>query len=258
MLTEHVADADAVPWRRGETEGLPFECQVLLDGADGGPEALRFRFDPALSVYAHMHLVSQFQLLIGGAMDLPKPGMKLRPVAVHYTDHNLPYGPFSVADGHEVLVLHPRQGGLVTMKDREARRQIHLGGRELSGMAKDVQWQRLPGAAGLRGKTLISGRGPEVVIVECPAGATIGGEAAPFGRYEVVLEGSVEAGSSTLTRASLRYVVGDDAPSPLRAGPRGATVALLTFDADALAGGVTGEGIGAAAGEAMARIVAAI
>ena len=98
------------PWKRRRTEGVTFECQVLLSGEDGGPEALRFRFDDCPSVYAHMHLTAQFQLLLGGAMDFPRGVKHLEAPAIHYTDHNMPYGPFAVSGGHDMLVLHPEGG----------------------------------------------------------------------------------------------------------------------------------------------------
>ena len=68
----YIVDAANAPWKRGSTEGVTFACQVLLSGEDGGPEALRFRFDDCPSVYAHMHLTAQFQLLLNGTMDFPR------------------------------------------------------------------------------------------------------------------------------------------------------------------------------------------
>src|SRR5271167_28621 len=129
VLDEYIVEPAAIPWRQGQVAGITFKCQILLSGTDGGPEALRFRFDPCPSVFAHMHLTSQFQLLLQGRMDFPKSTMKLRGIAVHYTDHNLPYGPFAVSGDHDMLVLHPKQGGLISMADRDARRQINLKGR---------------------------------------------------------------------------------------------------------------------------------
>ncbi len=256
MLKQYVVDPAQAPWKRSQTEGITFRCQVLLSGAGGGPEAIRFQFDPCLSVYAHMHLTSQFQLLLGGAMDFPKESMKLRPPAVHYTDHNMPYGPFSVAAGHDVLVLHPKQGGLISMADRTARRQINLGGREHSGMDKDAEWLDAPGYEGSRCKVLIPHvLGPEAVMLECRPHTAIALGAAPHGRYEVVLKGSIVAEGRTLAPPGFRYVRGDERPSSLAAGPEGATVIFLSFDKDALEGGLTGEGIAVAAAEAMARAI---
>src|ERR1700686_389403 len=156
MLSEYIVEPAAIPWRQGQVAGITFRCQILLSGADGGPEALRFRFDPCPSVFAHMHLTSQFQLLLHGRMDFPKSTMRLRSLAVHYTDHNFPYGPFAVASDHDMLVLHPRQGGLITMADRDARRQINLKGRHFYGGAADTQWTFLPEFGGARAKLLIA------------------------------------------------------------------------------------------------------
>ena len=256
MLKQYVVDATQVPWKRGQTEGITFRCQVLLDGKDGGPEAIRFQFDPCLSVYAHMHLTSQFQLLIGGTMDFPKESMRMRPPAVHYTDHKMPYGPFAVGAGHDVLVLHPKQGGLISMADRGARKQINLAARELSGMDKDIEWLSFPEYQGSRCKMLIPHvLGPEVVMLECQRGTRIALGPAPYGRYEVVLKGSVLLDGQALASPGLRYVRGEELPEPLVAGPDGATVIFLSFDKDALSGGLDGDALAASATEQLARAI---
>ncbi len=75
-----------------QVAGIAFKCQVLLGRADGDQEVIRFRFDPCPSVFAHMHLTSQFQLLLRRRMHFPKATMKLCGIAAHYTDHSFPYG----------------------------------------------------------------------------------------------------------------------------------------------------------------------
>ena len=116
----YIVDSANAPWKRSSTEGITFACQVLLEGEDGGPEALRFRFDACPSVYAHMHLTAQFQLLLSGTMDFPRGVKHLQAPAIHYTDHNMPYGPFAVSAGHDMLVLHPRAGGIISMANLDA------------------------------------------------------------------------------------------------------------------------------------------
>jgi len=76
-----------------------------------------------------------------------------------------------------------------------------------------------------------------------------------YGRYGVVLKGAVAIEGHILGSPGFRYVRGDEHPLPLQAGPDGATLALLSFDPDALAGGLTGEGLSAAAAQAMARAI---
>ena len=255
-LVTYVADPASTPWRRGATEGITFNCQVLLGGEDGGPEAIRFRFDPTLSVYAHMHLTAQFQLLIGGSMNFSRDALNLRPVGVHYTDHNTPYGPFSVGEEHDVLVLHPRQGGLMTMGNRTARREINLAGRVLQGLDSEMEWTSVAGAPDVRYKVLIPHAfGPEVVMLECAPGLEVPVESAPYGRYEVVLSGSMIADGRELGPPGFRYALGEERPAPVRAGPEGATLIFLTFDANAFEGGLTGEGIALDAAEAMAQAI---
>jgi hypothetical protein len=255
-VTVIVVNPATVPWQDGETEGLTFRCQVLLRGDDGGPEAVRFRFDPTPSVYAHMHLTSQFQLLLAGSMDMPRGKMDLRPLAVHYTDHCVPYGPFSVGRDHDMLVLHPKQGGLISMADQRARRAINLTGRLIVGASHTEEWRAIPGSGGATMKSLVPPElGPPVSVVRLPAGTGLALGPAPFGRYAVVLEGSVEADGQQLGPPGIRYDESTEPSPPLIAGPTGADVAVLTFDADALRGGLTGEGISLAAADAMAQAI---
>ncbi len=256
MLNEYIVEPAAIPWRKGQIADVTFKCQILLSGADGGPEALHFRFDARPSVFAHMHLTSQFQLLLQGRMDFPKSTMKLRGIAVHYTDHQFPYGPFAVADEHDMLVLHPRQGGLITMADRDARRQINLKGRHFYGGAADTQWTLLPEFEGVRSKILIPPTsGPYAVMIECPPRTRVTLPSAPDGRYEVVLGGSASVSGRALVPPGLRYVHDDKEVAPLEAGPDGATLMLLAFDEDARQGGLTGDGLSVAAAAAMERAI---
>jgi hypothetical protein len=256
MQDTYVVDAAAAPWKRSASEGVAFACQVLLSGEDGGPEALRFRFDDCPSVYAHMHLTSQFQLLLGGAMDFPRGVKHLEALAIHYTDHNMPYGPFAVSGNHEMLVLHPRAGGIISMANRDARRQINLQGRLYAGLAADAEWHPVPNADPAQFKLLMPpGYGPAAVLTRAPAQAALAMPPAEFGRYEVVLEGSVIVDGRELGPPGFRYVRGADVAPPLLTGSAGATVAFLTFDRDALEGGITGEGLSVEAAEAMARAI---
>jgi hypothetical protein len=252
----HVVDTAKAPWKRSATEGITFACQVLLSGEDGGPEALRFRFDDCPSVYAHMHLTSQFQLLLGGSMDFPRGVKHLEALAIHYTDHNMPYGPFAVSANHDMLVLHPKAGGIISMANLDARRQINLRGRIFASLAADSEWQPLPGADHSAFKLLMPPDfGPAAIVVRTPGHAALAMPAAAFGRYEVVLDGSVIMDGQEIGPPGFRYVRGEKAAEPVVTGDKGASVAFLTFDRDALEGGITGEGLAVEAAEAMARAI---
>jgi hypothetical protein len=256
VLKEYIVDPAVIPWRKGEVSGVTFMCQVLLSGADAGPEAFHFRFDPCPSVFAHMHLTSQFQLLLQGRMEFPKSTMKFHGIAVHYTDHNFPYGPFAVAGDHAMLVLHPKQGGLITMADREARRQINLKGRHLYGTAADAEWRLLPEFGSERSKTLIAPEsGPYAVMVEYPPRSVINLPAAPYGRYDVVIDGALTVSGRTLLAPGFRFVRDDKLVTPMKAGLDGATVMHLAYDQDTREGGLTGDGLSVAAAAAMERAI---
>jgi hypothetical protein len=248
VLNEYIVEPAEIPWRQGRIADITFKCQILLSGTEGGPEALHFRFDDCPSIFAHMHLTSQFQLLLQGRMDFPKSTMKLRGIAVHYTDHNFPYGPFAVAGGHDMLVLHPRQGGLISMADRDARRQINLKGRHLYGTAADIQWTLLPEFEGGRSKPLIPpASGAYAVMIDCPPRTPVNLPRAPYGRYEVVLAGSALVSGRTLFPLAFRYVHDDKEVAPVETGPDGTMLMLLALDQDAREGGLTGDRLSVAA-----------
>jgi len=91
-----------------------------------------------------------------------------------------------------MLVLHPRQGGLVSMADREARKQINLAGRQLVAMDQDRGWVEALGPEGVRCKFLLPpGAGPQAMLLESPRRWLMPVPVPAFGRYEVVLDGSV-------------------------------------------------------------------
>lgn len=256
MQHYYIVDTAKAPWKRSVTEGITFACQVLLSGEDGGPEALRFCFDDCPSVYAHMHLTSQFQLLLGGSMDFPRGVKHLEALAIHYTDHNMPYGPFAVSESHDMLVLHPKAGGIISMANFDARRRINLRGRIFASLAAESEWQPLPGADSSAFKLLIPPDfGPAAVVARAPAHAALAMPAAEFGRYEVVLDGSVIMEGQEIGPPGFRYVRGEQAAEPLVTGDNGARVVFLTFDRDALEGGITGEALAVEAAAAMARAI---
>ena len=79
--------------------------------------------------------------------------------------------------------------------------------------------------------------------------------ASPFGRYEVVLNGSASIAGSRLIPPGFRYVRNDSVVTPIETGSDGAILMLLAFDDDACEGGLTGEGLSVAAAAAMERAI---
>ncbi len=71
----------------------------------------------------------------------------------------------------------------------------------------------------------------------------------------MVLEGSVIVEGQEIGPPGFRYVRGDQPAEPLVTGENGGTVAFLTFDRDALEGGITEGSLAAEAAEAMARAI---
>jgi hypothetical protein len=153
-------------------------------------------------------------------------------------------------------VLHPKAGGIISMANLEARRQINLQGRLFASLACQSEWRPLPDAEHGTYKFLMPpGFGPAAVIVNATAHATLSMPAPEFGRYEVVLEGSAIMHGREIGPPGFRYVRGAEPAEPIVTGAEGAAIAFLSFDKDALEGGITGGGLAVEAAEAMARAI---
>ncbi len=221
-----------VPWKTlGLDGGGETQLQMYLKGKDGGPEAIRAQISEGYEVEPHFHLAAQFQLLLEGSMEFPI--FRLDAPAIHYTEHNVPYGPFKVSR-HDMLVLHTKPGGVVMMRDKKRRYQANTRGRELSRCAHEVDWEPMPGYPDARRKVLIpESCGPSAEIVECPPNMEFAAGAPEYGRYEVILSGSASADGKQLGPKGLRFVDAGENAGPLSCGPEGATLIVLTFDQDA-------------------------
>jgi hypothetical protein len=231
VTQEIVVDLSKIPWK---TYRGTYEIQIGLDGSQG-PELVRARF-PGREVEPHYHRAAQFQLLLDG--NLQFPNFRMEGIAVHYTDHNVPYGPFTTSGRHDMVVVHTKPAGVQYMKDairdEGLRKEINRGGREIHRSESDVEWQSVPGHESVRRKVLISLDGePAAEVVECAAGIELPSSPAPFGRYEFVVKGSVYLNGSKLPAETVRFVQGSEPSGPLLAGPEGASVVVLTFDSDA-------------------------
>jgi hypothetical protein len=231
MTQEIVVDLSKVPWKTYQGK---YEIQIGLDGSQG-PELVRARFS-GRKVEPHYHRAAQFQLLLDG--NLQFPDFRMEGIAVHYTDHNVPYGPFTTSGQHDMVVVHTKPAGIQYMKDavrdEALRKEINRTGREIHRSAGDIEWQPVPGHKGLRRKVLFSqDGGPAAEIVECPPGTELPGPAAPFGRYEFIVKGSACPNGSKLGPETVRFVQGTEPPAALCSSEEGATFVVLMFDGDA-------------------------
>jgi hypothetical protein len=224
-----VVDLSQIAWKQASESGRGYQYRICMDGGGDGPEAMQVRL-PGLDVPPHFHHAAQFQLLLKGSMQFSDRQMEA--LSVHYTDHDVPYGPFKPDSEHSMLILHAKSAGYAPMSDKEARKMINSRGREMEGCAREAKSEPLPGGGTCQ--TLLSNEdGVCAQIVECPAGAAFNAPAPRFGRYELILSGSATAGGQRLGPEALRFVQGSEPEAPLVGGPEGATFIVLTFDRDA-------------------------
>jgi len=233
MTQEIVIDLAKVPWEtmKGKN-GVTYRTQMGLDGSQG-PELVHLRAvghdsDP------HYHTGAQFQIFLDGYAQFPD--FRLEAVGVHYTDHNVPYGPFN--GDHDMIVVHAKPAGRRAMKDvlksEVLRREINRTGRQFHGSANTMEWEPTSNHKGARRKVLIpEGAGVSAQLVACPSGTELLEAPAPYGRYEFVIAGSAVLEGNQLGPECVRFVCGAERPTPLIAGSDGAVFLVLTFDEDA-------------------------
>src|SRR5260370_21088786 len=137
------------------------------------------------------------------------PTFRMDGVAVHYTDHNVAYGPHSRDGDHGFLVVHAKPAGLTRLKelkDKEARSEINRRGRHLHGSEHDATPEPVTGCPGATQKTLISdSRGVNVKIFECPAGTALKLDAPSYGRFELITKGSAGPHRNEQDEGYLRF-----------------------------------------------------
>ena len=199
----------------------------LADGDQKRPFAIIARQPEGAVNHPHLHTEGQFQVLLEGAMSFP--GKRLAPVAVHYSDANVPYGPFVGEGGLKLAVLRRgRQGDIYYMQDAEGRRRRDPGGREFYGHGGLTDLKETHGAK----RTALFGdgaEGPRAEIWRYGGAQTLERTPAPFGRFHILLEGLVRAGDLPLEPYSVFFECGDDWSTTLTAGEGGATLVSLTF-----------------------------
>lgn len=103
-----------------------------------------------------------------------------------------------------------------------------------SDCAHEVAWEPIPTYEGARRKVLLpASQGPAAEIIECPPHTQFTAPVPAYGRYEVVYQGSVFVDGKKLGPKGLRFVGAGEEAAPLRCGPEGATLIVLTYDEDA-------------------------
>ena len=242
MVTEeYVLDDPAQPWVEITLKNPPhlekniFE-KYLAVGWGLQPQGLMVKFPEGFVNPAHFHIVPQFQVALEGTIAFP--GHSLNGIGVHYSDANVPYGPFTVGHGLNLAVLRPR-GTLYTgyMSDLEARKLRNPSGREVFGQEEDAEWETLNEPEGtIRRKVLFSWQletAPKAELWEYGVNMPIPQTAAPFGEYQVLVKGSAHLPNREMEPYCMRFVRGETPGNPLTSGPQGATMLILTFDSAA-------------------------
>jgi hypothetical protein len=236
MLKEYIQDPANIETRSIQRpymfpdwpDGVVMDSASFIDGKEGRPNATIAHFPDETGSWAHLHTTSQFQFVLSGSVQFPT--YRVDAPAVHYTDHCVAYGPFTVSGNQETLNVRPRAHRQVYSRDPEIRKMVNREGRTLIKSAGEVEWEPFPGHEGARRKVLIPGM---TEIVECPPAMGLSAALPIHGQLQVVIAGSVELDGKTLGYKGMRYVVGDEQPTLLRCGSQGATVVFLTFDEDA-------------------------
>ncbi len=236
-VREYVFDEHAVPWKepdRPDRQNAGFLTKMLADGVDGRPWMAVTIQPEGFKNPAHFHTEAQFQVLLDGGITFP--AHPLEAIAIHYSDGYTPYGPFLLGDlGCKFAVLRVRDSEQIFMSDAEGRKRRNPHGREIFGRSpKDAAWEKpLDTLPGVRRKILLGTEGektPQAQIWRCAPNVVLHRREAPFGEFGLLLTGGARSGNREMNPGFVRFVIGDDPPTPLHCGEEGATWLILTFD----------------------------
>ena len=236
-IQEYILDDEAVSYLEyvpatPDRNDRGIYAKSLSDGLNGKPQVNLAIHTEGIVEAPHFHDASQFQVILEGSVRLPN--RELEAIGVNYQDANTPYGPLHQETRFHIAVVRLQKAGITQMSDREGRKLRNPYGRELTGQTKDVPWEELAdGVSGVRRKVLFGREGeegPKAHLWECAPNLIVPRDAAPFGEYHILLRGSARLGNQDIKPYSMRFVKGDDSPTPITSGAEGATWLILTFD----------------------------
>lgn len=238
MLKEYVVNEVESNRIIFKDRGLPGDgwTNRLLDGADGGPEAI-IAWGPNLEVDPHLHYVAQFHIFLKGK--LKAPTYETPAIGVLYTDPGVAYGPWLTDDNLVDLVVHANESGesketdpyAHLLKHAHIRKIINHDGRYHMVSAENVKPEAV--ANGITRQVLFQEpTGLSAIVYTCPPNSSLSVPASKHGRFEIVAEGSANADGKALGLYGLRFTK-ELAPKALKIGPQGAKVGVLTFDEQA-------------------------
>jgi hypothetical protein len=193
-----------------------------------GPQAFFSAFEPGYVIDPHYHLGDQFQIFVEGSSRIADH--RLDPVTVHYSDAYTAYGPIICGDhGMSFFNLRARCDlGAEYMP--ASRKGMHIrGGRSITAhcrmrLGDDVPTMRLETVIDLHEDGLAA-----YEILAAPGVRLLDAPAAGNGRFQIVLDGSLEMDGETLPRHSVAAIGAGDRFGPRAAGGEGAHVLEVQF-----------------------------
>jgi hypothetical protein len=212
--------------------GTAYYRTAYIGGGDAKDGPTCFLVEQAANsiVEPHFHQADQFQVFVAGEGTLGKH--TIAPVVVHYVNAFTPYGPIkSHSDGIHYFTL--RNGydpgarflpGAVKELPRVARRHA---------TSKPSPLGQGPGPSGTEWTNLLEGEadGLAAYHVKLAGGRSqsVGGDRAGGGEFWVVLRGSLELGTKSLSAYSCLHRRADEERPVAHAGREGAELVVLQF-----------------------------
>jgi hypothetical protein len=195
-----------------------------------GPQAYRSTFRPGYVIEPHFHRIDQFQIFVEGTAQIGKH--PLHPVCVHYADGFTPYGPIVV--GPEGMAFFNLRSQSDTGAFWMPGSKKHLGRKAGRGVTADTRLSLDDHAGPMRLESLIGPTEDGLAAYEVVAGQNeplIDQVAAGSGRYQLVLEGSLNLDGVILPADSVTFSLPGEALARRKAGEDGVRILELQLPA---------------------------
>jgi hypothetical protein len=226
-----IATTEESPRTRLDRPGFVVEVCDYIGASQAlarGPQVFTTAMSPGYQIVPHYHLSDQCQVFVEGSGTMPTHATN--PVTLHYADAYTAYGPIDVGENGLTFFNFRARADVGIQRMPESRKGILIkGGREIVAhcrlsLGDQVETLRVetlidPHEDGLAAYEQLAASGAQLLDVP----------AAGVGRFQLVLDGSLELDGRVLPRHTVAHIAPGERFGRRVAGKDGAHVLELQF-----------------------------